>query len=62
LHCDPGGLEILHSSAASSISAWLDQYKAKLAKLPEGEKQLFYEVKQQIAKPAASSKWKKKLR
>ena len=51
LACGAGVLEILRSTAVSSVSAWLDQYKAKVAKLPEAEKQLFDEVKQQVAKP-----------
>ena len=51
LASDAEVLERFRSEAASFVSMWLDQYKAKIAKQPEAEKQLFDEVKQQVAKP-----------
>jgi type III restriction enzyme len=51
LASDAEVLERLRSEAAVTVSMWLDQYKTKIAKQPEAEKQLFDEVKQQVSKP-----------
>lgn len=57
LASDTDVLERLRLEASSCVSVWLDQYKVKIAKQPEAEKQLFDEVKQQVTTALRDCLW-----